>query len=310
LEIAERIGCGQFMMIDGDRLLPLYNYALRRRVGITCLRKARDRIQSIRQEQKQAVRHMPLRSEAQELHLQAFALGPSRVMKDGRLLERSDWGSAVTKEMFFYLLEQRQPLLKEQIIDLFWPEVSEERANSNFHSTTYRLRQAIAPNALLYENELYRLNPDLEFWYDVEVFQDLLARANQQGLPLEQQERVLEEAIGIYGGNFMAECYSDWCIPQREALGEIYLKALLQLGQIRALRNDLDEAIELFESALKLDNLREETYTLLMRMYALKGDRNGVTRWYRRCQEVLKKELGVHPLPETTQLYQELTGRA
>ncbi len=310
LDIADRIGCDQFMMIDGVRLLPLYSYALRRRIGVTRLRRVRDRIQAICQEQKQAIRHVPVQPGPQELHLQAFALGPSRVFKDGRLLGRSDWGSMVTKEMFFYLLEQRQPLLKEQIIDVFWPEVSEARANSNFHSTTYRLRRAIAPNALLYEDGLYRLNPDLELWYDVEVFQDLIARVGQQDLPLEQQERLLEEAIGMYRGNFMAECYSDWCIPQREALREIYLEALLQLGHIRAAKEDLDEAIELFQAALKLDDIREEIYALLMRMCALKGDRDGVTRWYLRCQEVLRDELGVSPLPETTRLYQQLTGRA
>jgi LuxR family maltose regulon positive regulatory protein len=306
LEVADRISCDQFMLTDGVRLLPLYRYAIRRRIGLTRLCKIRDRIHSLQQGRLIEALHISETPEPHELHLQVFALGPSRVLKDGRLLERSDWGSAVTKELFFFLLEHRQPLRKEQIIDVFWPEVSDERANSNFHSTTYRLRRAIAQEALLYEEGVYWLNPTLEIWYDVEVFQELIAQSRQKEISLEQQERFLEEAIRLYHGDFMGDCYSDWCIPRREALKELYIEALLELGHLRILKGDPDGTDELCEAALRLDNFREDAYVLLMQACALRGDRGGVVRWYRRCQEVLANELDARPLPETTQLYQKL----
>ncbi len=306
LEIATRIGQDQFMLIDGVRLLPLYRYAIRQRIGLTRLRRIRDRIDAMRREQRRARRRLPAEPARRELYLQAFALGPSRVVKNGRLLERADWGSAVTKELFFFLLEHRQPLRKEQIIDVFWPEVSEERANSNFHSTAYRLRRAIAPHVLLYENGLYRLNKEIEIWYDVEVFQELMARIRQQDLPPDRQESLLEEALGMYYGDYVAECYSDWCIPQREALQELYLEALFRLGQIRIAKGETEDASELFETILEFDGCREDVYGLLMQACALEGDRTGIIYWYRRCQEALREELGVGPLPETTRLYEEL----
>ncbi|MCS7222748.1 MAG: tetratricopeptide repeat protein [Anaerolineae bacterium] len=305
LETANRIHCDQFMLTDGVRLLPLYRYAIRRRIGLTRLCKIRDRIQSLQQGRSVGAPHVLEAPEPRELHLQVFALGPSRVFKDGRLLERSDWGSAVTKELFFFLLEQRQPLRKEQIIDVFWPEVSEERANSNFHSTTYRLRRALAQDALLYEDGVYRLNPDLEIWYDVEIFQELIAQAHQEEAS-ERREHFLEEAIRLYHGDFMGECYSDWCIPRRESLRESYIEALLELGRLRILKGDPDGTHELCEAALRLDNFREDAYVLLMQACALRGDRGGIVRWYRRCQEALASELNACPLPETTQLYQRL----
>ncbi|NOZ27193.1 MAG: tetratricopeptide repeat protein [Chloroflexi bacterium] len=306
LDIAENIGCDQFMLTDGTRLLPLYRYALRRRVGVSRLRKICNRIREMQRAQEPAsvtVRPMP-----QTVRIQAFALGPSRVMKDGRLLTRADWGSTVTREMFFYLLEHRQPLRKEQIIDIFWAEVNEEKANSNFHSTAYRLRRAIAQDTLLYENGLYRLNPDLEIWYDVDAFQELIAQVAREDLSMEQREELLERAIDLYQGDFLAEFYSDWCVPQREALKGLYLEAVLQLGGIRVLQDDPEGAMEMFETALGVDSYREETYMLLMQMCALKGDLDGVRYWYRRCEDVLMQELGMPPSEATTRFYRELLG--
>jgi len=304
LEIVDQTGSDQFLFIDGTRLLPLYRYAVRQKVGLSHLRKVCERLEQVGRAKVAAL--PAVRMVSQKMHLLAFALGPSRVVKDGHLLERSVWGSVVTRELFFYLLEHRYPLRKEQIVDTFWVGLDEERANSNFHSTVYRLRRAIAQDVLLYEDGLYRLNPELEIWYDVDMFQELIYQARRPDLSLRERERILEEALDLYQGDFLVEFYSDWCVPQREALRRLCLEAILQLGKIKADGDDLEEAAALFESALELDNYREETYMLLMQVCALRGDRDGVSYWYRRCRDALAEELGVKPSNGTTQFYYEL----
>jgi DNA-binding SARP family transcriptional activator len=81
------------------------------------------------------------------------------------------------------------------------------------------------------------------------------------------------------------------------------------LGHLWSREGEPVQAIGLFEKILRLDNLREDVYVQLMRMCSLKGDRDGVARWFRRCRETLANELGVSPLPATLQLYQTLTKR-
>ena len=308
LDVADQIGGDQFLRIDGQRLLPLYRYALRRRVGTSRLARVRDDLQRLHAQVSYRER-LSVEDGGHTSWLQVFGLGPGRVLKDGQLLDRSDWGSAITRELFFYLIEHRQPFRREEIIELLWPELSRERASSNFHSTAYRLRQAIAPNVLRYEDGLYRFDPDLEFTYDVERFEELITLARQPELGLDQQAQFLEQAIGIYQGEFFSDCYSDWCIPKREDLQQIYVDALFRLGQIYERRSDLDQAAGAFEAVLKIDNLREDAYVFLMRIHAARGDKQGVKHWYRRCHQVLAAELGVEPLAETTRLYQQLLHR-
>ena len=308
LDVADQIGSDQFLRIDGQRLLPLYRYALRRRVGMGRLTRVRDDLQRLSPHGCHSER-LSIEDSGHTSRLQVFGLGPGRVLKDGRLLDRSDWGSAITRELFFYLIEHRQPFRREEIIELLWPDLSRERASSNFHSTAYRLRQAIAPNVLRYEDGLYRFDPDLEFTYDVERFEELVTLARQPELGLDQQAQFLEQAIGMYQGEFFSDCYSDWCIPKREDLQQIYVDALFRLGRIYERQSDLDQAAGAFEEVLKIDNLREDAYVFLMRICAARGDQQGIKHWYRRCHQVLAAELGVEPLAETTRLYQRLLQR-
>ncbi|MCD6290216.1 MAG: tetratricopeptide repeat protein [Anaerolineae bacterium] len=304
LEIARRIGSNQPLLVDGSRLLPLYRYAVRRHVGGTRLRRVQALITHLQRKQGRPA----VRTGARRAYLRAYALGTVRVVRNGRILERSDWKSVTTRELFFYLLEHQQPLRKEEIMEAFWPGFAESRANSNFHSTVYRLRKAMGQGILLYEDERYRLNPEIEIWYDVEAFEDAMSRLHRQAMPLEQQERLLEQALDLYHGDFLVDSYADWCVARRESLRELRIDALLRLAQIRAVRGDPEGAMELLKSALQLDDCREETYGLLMQVCASQGDRDGVIHWYHHCQDVLASELGVSPSPETTRLYRELVG--
>ncbi len=47
-----------------------------------------------------------------------------------------------------------------------------------------------------------------------------------------------------------------------------------------------------------------------MRMHASRGARAEVARQYQACVDVLKRELGATPDPETTRLYRELMADA
>ena len=57
---------------------------------------------------------------------------------------------------------------------------------------------------------------------------------------------------------------------------------------------------------LALDELQEDAQRWLMKLYAWTGQRGAALRQYRECVRVLEQELGVPPLPETTQLYQAI----
>jgi DNA-binding response OmpR family regulator len=227
--------------------------------------------------------------------LQVYALGRARVIRDGHLITNADWDSVTTKELFFYFLTSRSGLRKEQVLDNFWQDTPVNRANSIFHSTMYRLRRALSPQVVLYQDGWYYLNPALRYWFDVEVFEQLLDQAHAAPPDSPERFKALEDAVGLYQGDFLEEFYSDWPFFQREALRERSITALVELADIHTQRGDYPQALELYKAALAKDNYREDVLRKIMACYTLAGNRGAAIRYYEQWRQLYEAELGIAP---------------
>ena len=67
-----------------------------------------------------------------------------------------------------------------------------------------------------------------------------------------------------------------------------------------------DDAIETAQRLAQLDPVREETYRLLMRLYAAAGQRAQAMRQYQLCRDALQRELQAKPDAETERLHREI----
>jgi LuxR family maltose regulon positive regulatory protein len=110
----------------------------------------------------------------------------------------------------------------------------------------------------------------------------------------------------LYQGDFLEEFYGDWCRSRRELLREKYVTGLVSLAHHYTQLQERERAVDLYQSVLKKDDLREEVYRALMTLYSQLGDRAAAIRTYRRCAQVLGDELGVTPTPETLALYDRI----
>lgn len=236
--------------------------------------------------------------------LEIHAFGQAQVLCGSHLVTASEWESATTKELFFYFLAHPRGLRKEQVMDTFWGEVPPARSHSIFHSTLYRLRRALFHECLLYEDGLYRLNPDIECWFDVEEFENLLDRAEGLREGSEERAECYRQAIALYQGDYLEEFYSDWCYLRREELRGKYIEALIRLADLYAGQGGYEEAIELYKKALVQDDYREDVHRRVMRCYALAGNRGAAIRHYQLLARFLEEDLGLGPMPETVALYQ------
>ncbi len=245
--------------------------------------------------------------EPARMALRIEALGACNVFVGGRLLTPADWGTAKAKELFFYLLSFPSRR-KEQIAEVLWPDLSAGRLRSAFHVTLYRVRRALGTNdCVLYDNEQYFFNRELDYWYDVEEFESLLTLAEslRATSPLEA-ESALEKACALYRGEYldgMSFPDDEWCFWRREELARRYHGALQLLGDLRAERGDYGGALDAYRRLIACDPLREDIHRAIMRCLALSGDRNAALRHYRTVVDLLRSELAVEPLPETSELY-------
>jgi DNA-binding SARP family transcriptional activator len=242
--------------------------------------------------------------------LQIYALGPTRVILDGRELVAADWSYAKPKELFFYLVSNRA-LTKEQIGQDFWPDASPDQLRRNFRATLYHLRQAVDGREwVLFDKGRYSFNRSLDFWYDAEAFESHIAAA-RQAVGERQQARealaALAAAASLYRGAFVEDLSLDsWALVQRESLRQEYLHAQSTRASLLVARGQLQEAAGVYLELLDHDNLLESAHRSLMRCYARLGQRGRALRHYQELVELLADELGVEPAEKTVALYHQL----
>jgi LuxR family maltose regulon positive regulatory protein len=236
--------------------------------------------------------------------LEVRALGESAVKVDGDPIAHVAWGGPLVKELFFYLLE-RGPVRRELILADFWPDMAVPKAKSVFHATTYRMRRVLPEGTIIYQpdDETYAVDMEGDFWYDAAAFEALLAGAGRE--PAEA-ERLLQQALTIYRGDFLSDVYSDWASERRARLRQVWIDALGELARLGRARGDAAGAVDSYRRALAEEPIREDLHRGLMRALAEAGRAAEAVQDFHELEVRLADELGVQPGDETQALFQQI----
>ncbi len=158
--------------------------------------------------------------------IKALALGTGQVWRNGQLLTSTEWGgSALARELFFYLLEN-SPQRKEEIGATFWPNLSPGRMTSAFHAAKYKARHALGVEFAVFEEAGYLINPAVDIWYDVAEIRRLLASARARQATDPDRVLDLQQAIQLYAGPYLSDSYAEWTTPLRDELQSQYFDAI------------------------------------------------------------------------------------
>ncbi len=226
-----------------------------------------------------------------------------------------DWPSSKGKSIFQYLVTHRErPIVKEILMDLFWPEATPDAARNNLNVAIYGLRQALRKvqpsfSHLLFQDDAYLFNPNLKIWLDYEAFTELLniARSLERDGNLDGALYKYCAAEAMYHGEFMEEeRYEEWPIPQRQHLQNEFLNLLDRLIRYYFDRNDYLACSTLCHKMLTIDPCREDSHRYLMRCFLRQGHPHLALRQYHLCEKMLKEELDITPTSETTSLYEQI----
>jgi ATP/maltotriose-dependent transcriptional regulator MalT/DNA-binding SARP family transcriptional activator len=304
MALADELGTVQFAVVEGQHAEKLVELALA--TGLPRAQDLADGIQRLRTFGQELSRdYLEPGDEAAE-RLEIHALGAARVVRSGRAIPGSAWQAAMAKELFFYILFHG-PVERDAVGLVFWPDLPARKVTNNFHSTLYRVRQAVGSEVVVVEDGKYRL--DVDYWLDVDQFEELVDRARLLP-PHDWQARELwRRAVELYQGDFLPEVDRAWCVPRREELQDKYIEALIELGRCHESHGAFEEAIDRYRQALEENALREDVHRRIMKAYADIGRRSDALTQYRRCQDILRSELGVAPSSETRRLYQEIIGK-
>ena len=246
----------------------------------------------------------------------AHLLGDLRVAFQDRPVEM--WSSGRGRAVFEYLVvNHHSKVRRERLMSMFWPEVSADAARNSLNVAIHGLRQSLRPAVgdtavVIYQDQAYFIDPGLDIWVDIEVFEEQLKAAHQHLVSGELVEaaEAFEAATWLYQGEFLADDpYEDWTIVTREHLRLCYLDALDRLGALRLNSGDYPGCVAVCLKLLACDDCREDAHCRLMRCYSRQGQVQLALRQYRSCVAALRTELDVAPAPATTELFDCLRRR-
>jgi DNA-binding SARP family transcriptional activator len=236
-------------------------------------------------------------------------LGELQVVLGERPVGR--WVSGRGRAVFEYLVVHRHTRVRrERLMTVFWPDAPPEAARNSLNVAIHGLRQSLRTAAgerpvVVHRDGSYLIDPALELWVDIEVFEDLVKSARQH---LASDDRAAAQAdfhtaIGLYQGDFLADNpYEQWAEVTREHLRLAYLDCLDQLGRLRFDAGDYSGCADACRKLLACDDCREDTLRRLMRCHSRLGQPQLALRQYHAFVATLRAELNLPPAPATTAL--------
>jgi len=222
--------------------------------------------------------------------------------------------------LLVYLIGTGRPHSRDVLAGFLWSDFPEHRARAILRDTLSALR-AILPGHLSIEHKTIAFDSDGELCeIDTSVFQYSIEAAQQalkQHTPLTKLSKEiiegLEEAVGLYEGEFLsgfyvrrAAVFEEWLEGMRTHLHQLAVTALQILAETYAADGRYSAALIHGQRLLELEPWREESHRQLIRLLALSGQLSAALKQYSICCQILKEELSLDPSPETKALYEAI----
>lgn len=217
---------------------------------------------------------------------------------------------------FAYLVHERtRTVPKEELATIIWPDEMSPAWEGALSAITSRIRTMVSIEPLKKEgvsffrsSGQYQLDLPADVWIDLEAGFSAVDRAEahlRNGSP-EQVLGPAGAAACIARRPFLPGIEGFWADSLRGKLHCQLLRALDCLSESQRLVGEPMVAVETGTEAVKLDNLRERGYQLLMQAYSAAGNRAEALNVYHQCREILAAELGAEPSQETQDIYLSL----
>jgi len=221
------------------------------------------------------------------------------------------------------MLEADTPQSRDHLIGLLWGDGDDAKASKNLRQALFNLRKTIQdtdpenPILLMVSDTIQVDVKNPHVWLDTQVFEKLISDCEKH--PHRRIETCtacanrLGQAAQIYRGSFLhgfnlkdADYFQDWLVSRREYFHQKMIGVLEHLAGYHQQRREYKTAIEYARRLISMDEWREESYVLLMRLLAISSQRSDALKLYQKCRDILQDEFGVEPQPETVQLYEEI----
>ena len=238
---------------------------------------------------------------AADASLKVLSLGPGYVFLDDRLVD--NWEGHLPRLLLFFVMD-RPEVTRNQICEVFWPDLHIDQAVNVFHVTKRRLHKALGVDILSHDGAYYRINPDIPFYFDAFEFVESLLLCRHGDPP--DAFQYWQNVAKLYRGPFLQGHSDGWIEERREAYGVANTEALTQIADIWLERGNDELALLTLGKAINADYSSEAIHLKLLRLYVRLGRRAEAVAHYRELEKwakVNKRPLGA----ETQAVFTEIT---
>ena len=225
---------------------------------------------------------------------------------DGVVIDSSAFPGRQGRIVFAYLVSTPQPVPREVLADLLWPERLPGAWRRDLAAVVSKLRALLArlgpgATALRGGGDSYQLvvSPRPEVDADAAVAWPAEAESAVRRRDLAGALQAAQSVTEVARRSFLPGEAGDWVAQRQNALDGLLLAAL----EIIAEAAEPPAAVRAAQEASALRPLRETSHLKLIRAYLRAGDRAEALGAYARCRQLLAEELGVDPSPALQAAY-------
>jgi len=208
-----------------------------------------------------------------------------------------------------YLALHDGSVARHKLADLLWPYQRSEQARHSLRNCLMELRKSVGPAALAADFHEVWLAPEAELGATTDV-------ARFSGLAASPEIADLEEAERLYRGELLqdfaldSEPWNEWLEGERERFQRLAASAFLKLAKLSSKSGDHCAAIRAARRLEALDCYCETAHRLTICVLLAAGRRGEAIDHYRKCEDLLRRELGVAPSDKTRELMRTIRAPA
>ncbi|MGH2575714.1 MAG: BTAD domain-containing putative transcriptional regulator, partial [Ignavibacteria bacterium] len=246
----------------------------------------------------------------------------------GKVIPEEKWIRKKRKLILAYLLLfPNNPLTKDKIIDLFYPETPLESADNIFHQTISNIRNALRndttvskskspstkksqpvedktiltsanPSFALYEDKILKLNPDYVYKVDAIEFNKLYKSANSAETKADKKIEYAKKATELYKGELLAGYYEPWCEDLRQEYSNKFINLCEEIIEVLKKKKLYEEVIIYSEKLIQADKLNEDAYLNIIEAYTRLNNINRAKDKFAQMLKTYEEELDEKPAKE------------
>jgi ATP/maltotriose-dependent transcriptional regulator MalT len=213
--------------------------------------------------------------------IRIHTLGDPRVFAGSERIVR--WQRPRVRDLLLFMAEQTRPVTADVILEAIWPDKNADEAEQAFRKTRYYLKEVLGQRCL----ELYdgRWQLTAECWLDTREFERLIDEGEQLAREGQDSEAalVLRQALALWQGPYLDDCYAEWTVNRRNALQTRYMRCVERLVELD-LRLGRDESVmRLCYQILDLEPHNEAAHRGLMLCFARRGEYAQALEQFKQC---------------------------